>query len=61
MASVDLLRIDALGPNGAYQTRNREVVTSTAGVAVVDLSIAPPLYVSRTINTQRDTDRKSVV
>jgi acyl-CoA reductase-like NAD-dependent aldehyde dehydrogenase len=54
MASVDLLRIDALGPNGAYQTRNREVVTSTAGVAVVDLSIAPPLYVSRTINTQRD-------
>jgi acyl-CoA reductase-like NAD-dependent aldehyde dehydrogenase len=55
MASVDLLRIDALGPNGAYRTRNREVVTSTAGVAVVDLSIAPPLYVSRTINTQRDT------
>jgi acyl-CoA reductase-like NAD-dependent aldehyde dehydrogenase len=55
MASVDLLRVDALGPNGAYQTRNREVVTSTAGVAVVDLSIAPPLYVSRTISTQRDT------
>jgi acyl-CoA reductase-like NAD-dependent aldehyde dehydrogenase len=55
MASVDLLRIDALGPNGAYQTRNREVVTSTGGVAVVDLSIAPPLYVSRTISTQRDT------
>src|SRR6201987_5005832 len=55
MASVDLLRIDALGPNGAYRTRNREVVTSTAGVAIVDLSIAPPLYVSRTISTQRDT------
>jgi acyl-CoA reductase-like NAD-dependent aldehyde dehydrogenase len=55
MASVDLLHIDALGPGGAYQTRNREVVTSTAGVAVVDLSIAPPLYVSRTISTQRDT------
>jgi acyl-CoA reductase-like NAD-dependent aldehyde dehydrogenase len=55
MASVDLLRIDALGPNGAYRTRKREVVTSTAGVAVVDLSIAPPLYVSRTISTQRDT------
>src|SRR5271169_955943 len=55
MASVDLLRIDALGPNGTYQTRNREVVTSTAGVAVVDLSIAPPLYVSRTIIAQRKT------
>jgi acyl-CoA reductase-like NAD-dependent aldehyde dehydrogenase len=53
--SPELLRIDALGLNGAYQTRNREVVTSTAGVAVVDLSIVPPLYVSRTISTQRNT------
>jgi acyl-CoA reductase-like NAD-dependent aldehyde dehydrogenase len=56
MASVapDLLRIDALGPNGTYQTRNREIVTTTAGVAVVELSIVPPLYVSRTINTQHN-------
>jgi acyl-CoA reductase-like NAD-dependent aldehyde dehydrogenase len=52
-SAADLIRIDALGPNGAYQTRNREVVTTTAGVAVVELSIAPPLYVSRTISTQR--------
>ncbi|HME76902.1 MAG TPA: aldehyde dehydrogenase family protein [Mycobacterium sp.] len=50
-----MLSIDALGPSGAYQTRNREIVTTTAGVAVVDLSIVPPLYVSRTINTQRNT------
>jgi hypothetical protein len=44
MASVapDLLRIDALGPNGTYQTRNREIVTTTAGVAVVELSIVTP-------------------
>jgi acyl-CoA reductase-like NAD-dependent aldehyde dehydrogenase len=49
------MRIDALGPNGAYQTRNREIVTTTAGVAVVDLSIVPPLYVSRTISAQRNT------
>ncbi len=49
------MRIDALGPNGAYQTRNREIVTTTAGVAVVELSLAPPLYVSRTINAQRNT------
>ena len=52
MASVDLLRIDALGPNGAYQTRNREVVTTSAGAAVVELSIVPPLYISRTISTR---------
>jgi acyl-CoA reductase-like NAD-dependent aldehyde dehydrogenase len=49
------MRIDALGPSGAYQTRNREIVTTTAGVAVVDLSIVPPLYISRTINAQRNT------
>jgi acyl-CoA reductase-like NAD-dependent aldehyde dehydrogenase len=49
------MRIDALGPDGTYQTRKREVVTTTAGAAVVDLSIVPPLYVSRTISAQRNT------
>ncbi len=49
------MRIDALGPSGAYHTRNREIVITTAGAAVVDLGIVPPLYVSRTITAQRDT------
>jgi acyl-CoA reductase-like NAD-dependent aldehyde dehydrogenase len=49
------MRIDALGPDGAYQTRNREIVATTAGAAVVELSIVPPLYVSRTITAQRNT------
>jgi acyl-CoA reductase-like NAD-dependent aldehyde dehydrogenase len=49
------MRVDALGPNGAYQTRNREIITTTSGVAVVELSLVPPLYVSRTINAQRKT------
>jgi acyl-CoA reductase-like NAD-dependent aldehyde dehydrogenase len=49
------MRIDALGPTGTYQTRNREVVTTTAGAEVVDLSIVPPLYISRTLSTQRNT------
>jgi hypothetical protein len=53
--AMDLLRIDAFGPNGAYRTRNRELVTSTAGVPVAELSIAPPLYVSRAISAQRST------
>jgi acyl-CoA reductase-like NAD-dependent aldehyde dehydrogenase len=53
--SPELLRVDALGPSGAYQTRNREIVATTAGFEVVDLSIVPPLYISRTINTQRNT------
>jgi acyl-CoA reductase-like NAD-dependent aldehyde dehydrogenase len=50
-----LISIEALGTDGAYRTRNREPVTTTAGVAVAELSMAPSLYVSRAINAQRDT------
>jgi acyl-CoA reductase-like NAD-dependent aldehyde dehydrogenase len=49
------MRIDALGPGGAYQTRNHETVRTTAGVPVAELSLVPPLYVSRTITAQRKT------
>ncbi|OBK53332.1 aldehyde dehydrogenase family protein [Mycobacterium sp. 1081908.1] len=48
-----MMRIDALGADGEYRTRNREVILDTAGAAVAELSIVPPLYVSRTIGTQR--------
>ena len=51
--AADLLCIDALGAAGEYRTRNREVIMSTSGVALADLSIVPPLYVSRTIGAQR--------
>jgi acyl-CoA reductase-like NAD-dependent aldehyde dehydrogenase len=51
--TADLALIDALGPSGEYRTRNREIVASTAGVPVAELSIVPPLYVSRTIGAQR--------
>ncbi|MDT5144647.1 MAG: hypothetical protein QOI79_4014 [Mycobacterium sp.] len=52
--ATDLIAIDALGPDGAYRTRNREPVTTTAGVAVAELSIAPPLYVARAISAARN-------
>jgi acyl-CoA reductase-like NAD-dependent aldehyde dehydrogenase len=52
-ATTDLVLIDALGPGGEYRTRNREIVTSTAGVPVAELSLVPPLYVSRTVSAQR--------
>ena len=52
-ASTGLVAIDALGPKGEYRTRNREIIKDTAGVAVAELSIVPPLYVTRTINAQR--------
>lgn len=45
--------IDALGPRGEYRTRNRQALTSTAGATVGELSIAPPLYVSRSLAAQR--------
>ena len=52
-AAADLMSIDALGISGQYRTRNREVVMTTAGVPVAELSLVPSLYVSRTIATQR--------
>ncbi|HTQ18350.1 MAG TPA: aldehyde dehydrogenase, partial [Mycobacterium sp.] len=48
-----MLSIDAIGPDGGYRTRNREVVLSTAGVPVAELSMVPPLYVARAIGAQR--------
>lgn len=48
-----LVVLDALGPTGAYRTRTLDVITDTAGVPVAELSMAPSLYVSRTISAQR--------
>jgi acyl-CoA reductase-like NAD-dependent aldehyde dehydrogenase len=50
-----LIAIDALGPDAQRRTRNRDVITDTAGVPVAELSIAPPLYVARSISAQRRT------
>lgn len=47
------IAIDALGPDGDYHTRSRELVTTVDGVAVAELTLAPPLYVSRAIKAQR--------
>lgn len=51
--SPDVTPIDALGADGGYRTRSREVITTTAGTAVAELSLVPPLYVSRTLAAQR--------
>ncbi len=51
--TAGLAFIDALGAGGEYRTRKRDVITSTAGVAVAELSMVPPLYVSRTLAAQR--------
>ncbi len=51
--TTDLIAVDALGPDGEYRIRNREPVTATDGVVVAELTLAPPLYVSRAIKAQR--------
>ena len=51
--TADLLCIDALGPDGEYRTRHREVIATTGSAPVIELSIVPPLYVSRAIGAQR--------
>jgi acyl-CoA reductase-like NAD-dependent aldehyde dehydrogenase len=47
--------LDALGPDGPYRTRNRETITDAAGAPIAEMSIAPPLFISRTLATQRGT------
>jgi acyl-CoA reductase-like NAD-dependent aldehyde dehydrogenase len=48
-----LVTIDALGPNGEYQTRKRELISDTGGVPVAEMSLVPRLFITRSINAQR--------
>ncbi|WP_078287888.1 aldehyde dehydrogenase family protein [Mycobacterium sp. D16R24] len=48
-----MISLDALGPSGEYRTRAHEVITDVTGAPVAELSIVPPLYVSRSIRAQR--------
>ncbi|MCV7346522.1 aldehyde dehydrogenase family protein [Mycolicibacterium rhodesiae] len=50
-----MIDLPGLVPNGEYRSRRREVITDTAGVPVAELSLAPPLYIARTIAAQRTT------
>ncbi|WP_293052824.1 aldehyde dehydrogenase family protein [Mycobacterium sp.] len=49
-----MVRVDALGADGEYRTRHHEVLRSMSGAAVAELSVAPALYVSRTLRAQRN-------
>ena len=41
----DLVDLAALGPDGEYRTRNREIIKDTAGVPVAESSLVPRLFV----------------
>ena len=49
----DLVDLAALGPDGEYRTRNREIIKDTAGVPVAESSVVPRLFVHRSIDAQR--------
>jgi acyl-CoA reductase-like NAD-dependent aldehyde dehydrogenase len=51
--SSDLVVLDALGPDGSYRARRTELVRDSAGVAVAQLSLVPPLFVGRAVDAQR--------
>src|SRR5262245_21207204 len=51
--TCDLVDLPALGPDGEYPTRNREIIKDTAGVPVAELAVVPRLFVSRSIDAQR--------
>jgi acyl-CoA reductase-like NAD-dependent aldehyde dehydrogenase len=46
-ATADLPALDALGPDGAYHTHERQTITDVAGNPLAELSLVPKLYVTR--------------
>ncbi|WP_431238869.1 aldehyde dehydrogenase family protein [Mycolicibacterium aichiense] len=48
-----MIDLPGLVTNGEYRSHRREVITDTTGVPVAELSLAPPLYIARTIAAQR--------
>jgi acyl-CoA reductase-like NAD-dependent aldehyde dehydrogenase len=50
---VHLVALDALGPDGEYRTRKRELISDTAGIPIAEMSLVPRLFVTRSIGAQR--------
>ncbi|HXO52201.1 MAG TPA: aldehyde dehydrogenase family protein [Mycobacterium sp.] len=49
-----MVDLAALGPDGEYRTRNREIIKDTAGVPVAESCVVPRLFVNRSIDAQRN-------
>ncbi|GGW46220.1 aldehyde dehydrogenase family protein [Streptomyces caelestis] len=52
--SPGLPLIDALGPSGPYRTHRRQTIPGVTGAPVAELSLAPELYVNRTMKALRE-------
>lgn len=55
-----LVAVEALGPDGPYRTRRREIITDTRGVPLLDTAVVPRLYVTRTVAVQRKSEPQAV-
>jgi acyl-CoA reductase-like NAD-dependent aldehyde dehydrogenase len=47
------VQVAALGANGPYRTRSRQVITDVSGAGLGELHLVPKLYVSRTMTALR--------
>lgn len=52
-ATANLIRLDALGPTGGYETHHPQTIFDVAGTAVAELSIVPRLYAARAMSSLR--------
>lgn len=50
------LQLDALGPSGSYQARNRQTVRDVTGKPIAELSLVPRLFVQRSMAALRTAD-----
>lgn len=48
-----MITLDALGPNGPYRTRTQLPITDVAGNPLAELSLVPPLFITRTMSALR--------
>jgi acyl-CoA reductase-like NAD-dependent aldehyde dehydrogenase len=48
-----LVRLDALGPDGAYGTTARTLLTDVSGAPVAEMSLPPRLYIQRSLTRLR--------
>jgi acyl-CoA reductase-like NAD-dependent aldehyde dehydrogenase len=53
---AELLALDALGPAGAYHTRQRQTISDVAGDPLAALSLVPRLFVTRTMAALRQAE-----
>jgi acyl-CoA reductase-like NAD-dependent aldehyde dehydrogenase len=55
-ATAELQALDALGPTGAYHTRERQTITDVAGNPLAELSLVPRLFVTRAMAALHKAD-----